>query len=68
MKKSFKQGTKYAPGMEYNPEWEVKERQFFRAARNKFWATGTEAAMADEVKGMHENQARRKEWLAKNKE
>ena len=52
MKKSFKKGNSYAPGVEYNPEWTVAERQFFCTARNKYWAAGTERAMADEVKGM----------------
>ena len=67
-KDHFKKGDSYAPGVEYNPEWTVAERQFFRLARNKYWALGTEEAMADEVKGMQEKQARRREWLARQNE
>ena len=68
MKKSFRKGDSYAPGVEYNPEWTVVERQFFCTTRKKYWASGTEEAMADKVKGMQEKQARRREWLARNKE
>ena len=67
-KDHFKRGDSYAPGVEYNPEWTVAERQFFRAARNKYWASGTKEAMSDEVKGMQDMQARRREWLARKTE